>query len=75
VPLTVVPEPPTDDSPNPASASLIEQIVREGARKMLAAVLQAEADVYIAAFADERDEAGCRLVVRNGYHASREILT
>ncbi len=42
---------------------------------MLAAALQAEVDAYIAAFADERDEAGRRLVVRNGYHQPRDILT
>ena len=54
---------------------MIDQIVREGARKMLAAALQAEVDAYVAAFADERDEAGRRLVVRNGSHAPREILT
>jgi transposase-like protein len=59
----------------PAPASLIDQIVREGARKMLAVALQAEVDAYIAAFADERDEAGRRLVVRNGYHQPRELLT
>jgi transposase-like protein len=76
--LTVVPELPADDSAtasSPASASLIDQIVREGARKMLAAALQAEVDAYIAAFADERDEHGRRLVVRNGYHQARDILT
>ncbi|WP_055480401.1 IS256 family transposase [Sphaerimonospora mesophila] len=72
--LTVVPELPADDHPQ-ASSSLIDQIVREGARKMLAAALQAEVDAYIAAFADQRDEAGRRLVVRNGYHAEREVLT
>ncbi|WP_143591781.1 IS256 family transposase [Thermoactinospora rubra] len=69
---------PADDHdgvPGGGSASLIDQIVREGARKMLAAALQAEVDAYIAAFADERDEAGHRLVVRNGYHAPRELLT
>jgi putative transposase len=76
VPLTVVPEPPVDDSSSTAAASsLIDQIVREGARKMLAAALQAEVDAYIAAFADERDAAGRRLVVRNGSHQPREILT
>jgi transposase-like protein len=74
VPLTVVPELPADDR-SPAGSSLIDQIVREGARKMLAAALQAEVDAYIAAFADERDEAGRRLVVRNGSHTPREILT
>ncbi|WP_346105688.1 IS256 family transposase [Nonomuraea maheshkhaliensis] len=71
-----MPEPPADDgNPTSASSSLIDQIVREGARKMLAAALQAEVDTYIAAFADERDEAGRRLVVRNGYHQPREMLT
>ncbi|MEU7005118.1 IS256 family transposase [Nonomuraea sp. NPDC046570] len=68
---------PADDR-NPVSAgsfSLIDQIVRDGARRMLAAALQAEVDAYIAAFADERDDNGRRLVVRNGSHAPREILT
>ena len=77
MPLTVVPELSVDDSnlASVPSSSLIDQIVREGARRMLAAALQAEVDAYIAAFADERDEAGRRLVVRNGSHAPREILT
>jgi transposase-like protein len=55
--------------------SLIDEIVREGARRMLAEALQAEVDAYIAAFAAERDEDGRRLVVRNGHHQSREVLT
>jgi transposase-like protein len=42
---------------------------------MLAEALQAEVDAYIAAPAAERDESGRRLVVRNGYHQPREILT
>jgi hypothetical protein len=55
--------------------ALIDEIVREGARRMLAEVLQAEVDAYIAAFRDQRDEAGRRLVVRNGSHQPREVLT
>jgi transposase-like protein len=69
-----VPDLPADDG-NAASEALIDQIVREGARRMLAAALQAEVDAYIAAFAGERDDNGRRLVVRNGSHQSREILT
>jgi hypothetical protein len=42
---------------------------------MLAEVLHAEVDAYIAAFATERDEQRRRLVVRNGYHQPREVLT
>ena len=71
--LTVVPDPAGRDGS--AAASLIDEIVREGARRMLAEALAAEVDAYIAAFAAERDENGRRLVVRNGYHQSREVLT
>jgi len=42
---------------------------------MLAEALQAGVDACIAQFAAERDEIGRRLVVRNGYHRSRELLT
>jgi transposase-like protein len=75
--LTVVPDPSSGDNDQPAAgeASLIDQIVREGARRMLAEALRAEVDAYIAAHAEERDENGRRLVVRNGYHQSREVLT
>jgi len=57
------------------SPSLIDEIVREGARRMLAEALAAEVDAYIARFAEERDGNGRRLVVRNGYHQPREVLT
>src|SRR3974377_2339206 len=57
------------------SPSLIDEIVREGARRMLAEALAAEVDAYIAAFAAARDENGRRQVVRNGYHQPREVLT
>ncbi|MGP4058806.1 IS256-like element IS6120 family transposase, partial [Mycobacterium sp. 4D054] len=48
-----------------AGRSLLDEIVRDGARQMLAAALQAEVAAYVAAFADQRDESGHRLVVRN----------
>jgi transposase-like protein len=54
---------------------LIDELVREGARRMLAEALQAEVDDYIARFVAERDENGHRLVVRNGSHRPREVLT
>jgi putative transposase len=57
------------------SGSLIDDIVREGARRMLAAALEAEVDAYIAELAGERDEAGRRLVVRNGRHRPRTVTT
>ncbi|MFD2495131.1 IS256 family transposase, partial [Amycolatopsis jiangsuensis] len=75
--LTVVPDPASGDNDQSAAgeASLIDQIVREGACRMLAEALRAEVDAYIAAFADQRDERGRRLVVRNGSHQPREVLT
>ena len=55
--------------------SLLDEIVRDGARQMLAAALQAEVAAYVEQFADQRDENGHRLVVRNGYHQPRDVLT
>ena len=42
---------------------------------MLAAALEAEAAAYVAQFADERDEGGHRLVVRNGRAEPRVVMT
>src|SRR5512144_2616153 len=58
-----------------AGASLLDEIVRDGARQMLAAALQAEVAAYIEAYTGHVDENGHRLVVRNGYHAEREVTT
>jgi transposase-like protein len=60
---------------NAAGVSLLDEIVRDGARAMLTAALQAEVAAYIEAHAGEVDQAGHRLVVRNGYHAEREVTT
>jgi putative transposase len=57
------------------SPSMLDEIVREGARRMLAAALEAEVDAYIEAHAGERDERGRRLVVRNGRAEPRTITT
>jgi hypothetical protein len=57
------------------SSPLIDEIVREGARRMLAEALQSEVDAYITRFAADRGENGHRLVVRNGSHEAREVLT
>src|SRR4249920_4022457 len=78
--FTVVPEPMAGDDRTGGvelgeSSSVIDEIVRDGARRMLAEALQAEVDAYVAQFRDERDENGRRLVVRNGSHQPREVLT
>jgi transposase-like protein len=52
----------------------LDELAREGARRMLAAALEAEVDNYLATHAAERDEGGRRLVVRNG-HARQRVVT
>jgi putative transposase len=53
----------------------LDELVRDGARQLLAAALQAEVAAYIEAHAHLVDADGRRLVVRNGYHAEREVST
>ena len=48
--------------------SVLDEIVREGARRMLAAALEAEVAAYVAEHTDQFDEGGRRMVVRNGRH-------
>jgi transposase-like protein len=45
----------------------LDEIARQGARRMLAEALEAEVQDYLDAARGERDEQGCALVVRNGY--------
>lgn len=54
-------------------AVTLDQLAREGARRMIAAALRAEADDYVARFAEELDEDGHRLVVRNGRARERKV--
>ncbi|MEA2589922.1 MAG: hypothetical protein QOH66_2849, partial [Actinomycetota bacterium] len=44
--------------PNEASGSVLDEIVREAARQMLAVALQVEVSAYIDAHAEEVDENG-----------------
>ena len=69
--LTVVAE----DGSRREDVSLLDDVVREGARRMLTAALEAEVDAYLAELASERDGRGRRLVVRNGHAQAREVMT
>jgi putative transposase len=55
-----------EDGQQCEAVSLLDDIVREGARRMLAAALEAEVDAYQPSRPVKRDERGRRLVVRNG---------
>lgn len=52
----------------------LDEIARQGARKMLAEALEAEVQNYLEAARGERDERGHALVVRNGCAKEREVL-
>src|SRR3954452_5420912 len=55
------------------SAVTLDELAREGARRMIAAALRAEADDYVERFTDDRGEDGKRLVVRNGRARERRV--
>ena len=53
----------------------LDEIVREGARRMLAAALEAEVDGYVAALADEWTRGATGWSTRNGHAEPRTITT
>jgi putative transposase len=55
--------------------SLLETMARTGAREMLALALEDEIREHLEKYKDLRDEKGRKLVVRNGYHPERDIIT
>jgi len=55
--------------------SPLDEIIREGARRMLQAAIDAEVDAFIQDHQHRRDQDGRRLVVKNGSLPTREILT
>ena len=55
--------------------SPLEQIAREGARKMLQLALENEVDEFVQKQSILRDENGKRIVSKNGYMPQRDIVT
>jgi putative transposase len=53
----------------------LDELVRQGARRMLAVALDQEVAAYVAAHAGELDEHGHRLVRRNGHARKRVLIT
>jgi transposase-like protein len=58
---------------NDEVAVTLDELAREGARRMIAAALDAEVEQYVASFVDEVDEDRKRLVVRNGRARERKL--
>jgi transposase-like protein len=53
----------------------LSTMLREGAQQLIAGALQAEFEEFLSRFAEKRDEFGRAVVVRNGFHPQREVLT
>ena len=56
-----------------ATVPVIDDILRDGARRALQSAIEREVDEYIERNREFLDEAGHRLVVRNGRHPARKI--
>lgn len=70
----------TEEKPEPIALDdhlplALDELVREGARRMLVAALEAEVDEYVRRHHDARDERGHAQVVRNGRSRPRNITT
>jgi len=61
--------------PGSFSDDPLTDVLRAGARQLLAQAIEAEVEVHIAAHADLTDAEGRRRVVRHGYLPEREIQT
>ena len=53
----------------------LDELVRQGAQRMLQQAIENEIAEYLQRYADERDSQGHRLGVRNGRLPQRQILT
>jgi len=65
----------TDSVDRDDLGGMLDELVVEGARRMLAAALEAEVADYIDRHRELVDEAGHRLVVRNGRAPERTLVT
>ena len=64
---------PVGEHDNEEARVTLDELAREGARRMIAAALEAEVEEYVFSFTDEVDEDGKRLVVRNGHAQERKL--
>jgi transposase-like protein len=57
------------------SESALDQLIREGARKMLQSALDHEVAEFIERMKSRRTEEGLREIVRNGHFPERDIIS
>ena len=61
--------------PEPFVEDPLTDILRQGARRLLTAALEAEIALFLDRYKEITDDKGCQRVVRNGYLPGREIQT
>jgi len=64
-----------DEAERAEFVEVLDEIVRDGARRMLAAALESEVEAYVTAAKAERDGKGHALVTRNGKARERTVVT
>jgi hypothetical protein len=62
-------------NPEPFVEDPLTDILRQGARQILAAALEAEVAVFLQQYNEEADDNGRRRIVRNGYLPERKVRT
>lgn len=70
-----MPEGSKTPSKEPVSRDTLTELLRTGARQLLAHALEAERAELLAQYADQQDEQGRAMVVGSGHHPEREIQT
>ena len=60
---------------DPAFRDELSDLVREGARRIIAEAVEGELHAFLEAHDEARDLVGRRAVVRNGYQPRRQVLT
>jgi len=63
------------DLASPEGIDPLTELLRSGAKKLIAEAVQAELDNFMQRFADEKTDKGRQRVVRSGYQPEREIVT
>lgn len=61
--------------PSPESTDPLHDLIREGARQLIATAVNAELESMLKSYSHQRDSEGRRAVVRNGYLPQRSIQT
>ena len=64
-----------DACPGESARDVLTEVLRQGARRLLAEAIEAEVAEWMEAHAHLRDDGGRRTVIRNGHKPERSILT